>query len=86
MPWETCMTICRQWAWRPKDRMKSLSECIRTLVSCAGGDGNSRLQCPIDFERLRLPGRIVCWRTRAGGSVIRIAGAEPDTGAERCVE
>ncbi len=39
-PWETCMTICRQWAWRPHDRMKSLQECLQTLIRCAGGDGN----------------------------------------------
>lgn len=39
-PWESCITICQQWAWKPDDRMKSLQECIRTLVTCAGGDGN----------------------------------------------
>ncbi len=39
-PWETCMTICRQWAWKPGDRLKSLGECLRILVNTAGGDGN----------------------------------------------
>lgn len=39
-PWETCMTICNQWAWKPDDPMKSLKECLQTLVKCAGGDGN----------------------------------------------
>ena len=39
-PWETCMTICRQWAWKPDDRMKSLQECLQTLIRTAGGDGN----------------------------------------------
>lgn len=39
-PWETCMTICRQWAWKPGDEMKSLEQCLQTLVFCAGGDGN----------------------------------------------
>jgi len=39
-PWETCMTICRQWAWKPDDKMKSLEECLDVLVNCAGGDGN----------------------------------------------
>ena len=38
--WETCMTICRQWAWKPNDETKSLKECIDTLVKVAGGDGN----------------------------------------------
>lgn len=39
-PWETCMTICRQWAWKPEDEMKSLKECLRTLLRVVGGDGN----------------------------------------------
>jgi alpha-L-fucosidase len=39
-PWETCMTICRQWAWKPNDKMKSLAECLHTLLRTAGGDGN----------------------------------------------
>jgi alpha-L-fucosidase len=39
-PWETCMTICRQWAWKPSDDMKSLKQCLQTLVTCAAGDGN----------------------------------------------
>jgi len=39
-PWETCMTICRQWAWKPNDKMKSVKECIRTLLYTVGGDGN----------------------------------------------
>ncbi len=39
-PWETCMTICQQWSWKPDDHMKSLAQCIKTLVLCAGGDGN----------------------------------------------
>ncbi|MCC6230584.1 MAG: alpha-L-fucosidase [Phycisphaerales bacterium] len=39
-PWETCMTICQQWAWKPGDAMKSLRECLHALVRCVGGDGN----------------------------------------------
>jgi alpha-L-fucosidase len=39
-PWESCITICKQWAWKPEDKMKSLTECLETLVRCAGGDGN----------------------------------------------
>jgi alpha-L-fucosidase len=39
-PWETCMTICWQWSWKPDDGMKSLSECVRTLLHTVGGDGN----------------------------------------------
>ncbi len=39
-PWETCMTICRQWAWKPNDKMKSLEQCLHTLIATSGGDGN----------------------------------------------
>jgi alpha-L-fucosidase len=38
--WESCITIGKQWAWKPDDTMKSLAECLQTLVRCAGGDGN----------------------------------------------
>ena len=39
-PWETCMTICRQWAWKPNDMLKSKNQCIQTLLQTVGGDGN----------------------------------------------
>jgi len=39
-PWETCMTICQQWAWKPNDNMKSLKQCLQTLLYTVGGDGN----------------------------------------------
>jgi len=39
-PWESCITICRQWAWKPDDIMKSREECLSTLIKTAGGDGN----------------------------------------------
>lgn len=39
-PWETCMTIADQWAWKPNDELKSKKECIQTLLRTVGGDGN----------------------------------------------
>ncbi|MDF7822682.1 alpha-L-fucosidase [Pontiellaceae bacterium B12227] len=39
-PWETCMTIARQWAWKPNDPVKSLEQCLHGLIYSAGGDGN----------------------------------------------
>jgi alpha-L-fucosidase len=39
-PWESCITICNQWAWKPNDKMKSLKQCIQTLVTTAAGNGN----------------------------------------------
>ncbi len=40
IPWESCITICNQWAWKPNDNMKSLKECIQTLARTVGGGGN----------------------------------------------
>ncbi|MCK5820400.1 MAG: alpha-L-fucosidase [Bacteroidales bacterium] len=39
-PWESCITICNQWAWKPDDKLKSTKECIHTLIKTIGGDGN----------------------------------------------
>jgi len=39
-PWETCMTICRQWSWKPDDKMKSPAEVVSILCRVVGGDGN----------------------------------------------
>ncbi|MHC4123179.1 MAG: alpha-L-fucosidase [Planctomycetota bacterium] len=39
-PWESCITICKQWSWKPDDEMKSLKQCLQTLVYVVGGDGN----------------------------------------------
>jgi len=38
--WESCITICNQWAWKPDDEMKSSDECLTTLIKTVGGDGN----------------------------------------------
>lgn len=38
--WETCMTICNQWAWKPNDKLKPLKECLHTLIKTASGNGN----------------------------------------------
>ena len=39
-PWESCITICQQWAWKPNDKMKTKEECLTTLIKTAGGDGS----------------------------------------------
>ncbi|GAF93742.1 unnamed protein product, partial [marine sediment metagenome] len=36
-PWESCITLGTQWAWKPNDRIKSPKECVDILVRCAGG-------------------------------------------------
>ncbi len=39
-PWESCITIGTQWAWKPNDTLKSAKQLVQTLANCAGGDGN----------------------------------------------
>ena len=79
-PWETCMTICRQWAWKPNDRLKSLGECVETLIQTVGGDGNLLLNVgpmpdgriePRQVERLRELG---AWLAKYGEGVYGTRG------------
>ncbi len=86
-PWETCMTLCRQWAWKPNDEMKSLKECLQTLARCAGGDGNllfnvgpmpdGRIE-PRQVERLREMGD---WLKRNGQAIYGTRGGPYKPGA-----
>jgi len=79
-PWETCMTICQQWAWKPNDRMKSLKECVQTLVRVVGGDGNllfnvgpmpdGRIE-PRQVDRLREMGQ---WLKQYGQAIYGTRG------------
>lgn len=79
-PWETCMTICRQWSWKPNDEMKSLKQCIQTLVTCAGGDGNLLFNVaptPDGIIEPRQVGRlkeIGAWLEKNGGSIYGTRG------------
>ena len=86
-PWETCMTICRQWAWKPNDDMKSLKQCIQTLVKTVGGDGNllfnvgpmpdGRIE-PRQVERLKEMG---AWLKKYGQSIYGTRGGPFKPGA-----
>jgi alpha-L-fucosidase len=74
-PWESCITICKQWAWKPDDELKSFAECLHTLVRVVGGDGNLLLNVgpmpdgriePRQVERLREMGD---WLQQYGESI-----------------
>jgi alpha-L-fucosidase len=79
-PWESCITLGDQWAWRPSDRIKSLHECISMLCQVAGGDGNLLLNVgprpdgriePEQVQRLREMGG---WLEAKGESVYATRG------------
>ncbi len=39
-PWETCMTIGKQWNYKPNEQVKSLKQCLNGLILSAAGNGN----------------------------------------------
>ena len=79
-PWESCITICQQWAWKPNDEMKSLDECLTTMLKTVGGGGNllfnvgpmpdGRIE-PRQVERLKEMGN---WLKKYGESVYKTKG------------
>lgn len=85
-PWESCITIGDQWAWKPDDRLKSLKQCLDTLIRCAGGDGNllfnvgpmpdGRIE-PRQVERLKEMG---AWLAKYGTTIYGTRGGpwKPD--------
>jgi len=79
-PWETCMTIGTQWAWKPNDEVKSLEQCLHILIRSSGGDGNLLLNVgpkadgtiePLQAERLREMGK---WLEKYGYSIYSTRG------------
>jgi len=79
-PWETCMTLGTQWSWKPDDEIKSLKQCIDTLVTCAGRSGNLALNTnpmpngqiePRQAERFR---EIGAWLSQYGESIYGTRG------------
>ncbi len=86
-PWESCITIGNQWAWKPNDDIKPLNVCIRTLVQCAGGDGNLLFNVgpmptgeiePRQAKRLREMG---AWLQKYGDTIYGTRGGPYTPGA-----
>ncbi len=78
--WETCMTIGNQWAWKPNEEVKSLEQCLHSLIRSAGGDGNLLFNVgpkpdgtiePLQAERLREMGS---WLEKYGYTIYSTRG------------
>ncbi len=86
-PWETCMTIGDQWAWKPKDNVKSLKQCLDVLIRCAGGDGNLLFNVgPMPDGRIepRMVSRLAemgAWLERYGETIYGTRGGPFKPGA-----
>ncbi|MCB0185524.1 MAG: alpha-L-fucosidase, partial [Caldilineaceae bacterium] len=78
--WESCITMGDQWAWKPDDKLKSVTECLHTLIRVTGGDGNllfnvgpmpdGRIE-PRQVDRLRAMGD---WLRQYGESIYGTRG------------
>jgi len=79
-PWESCITIADQWAWKPDDTMKSLKECILTLVKTASGNGNLLLNTGpmmdgrIEARQVRRLKEMGHWLQKYGESIYGTKG------------
>jgi len=79
-PWETCMTLGTSWSWKTNETVKSLKQCVQTLLQCVGGDANFLLNVgpmptgqiePQQAARLREVG---AWLAKYGVSVYGTRG------------
>jgi alpha-L-fucosidase len=79
-PWETCMTLGTQWAWKPDDKIKPASEVVHILAECAGGDGNLLLDVGpmpdgrIEPRQVAVLKQVGAWMARNGESIYGTRG------------
>ena len=79
-PWETCMTIGTQWAWKPNDEIKPASKVIHILAQCVGGDGNLLLDVGpmpdgrIEPRQVAVLQQVGAWLARNGESIYGTRG------------
>ena len=79
-PWESCVTICTQWSWRPNDTLKTLKTCIELLARTAGGGGNLLLNVSpmpdgrIEQRQINRLREIGFWLARFGESIYDTRG------------
>lgn len=87
-PWESCITICNQWAWKPNDKMKTLKESIQTLAATAGGNGNllynvgPMMDGRMEERQIKLLASMGDWLNKNGESVYATHGGPYKPNAE----
>lgn len=79
-PWESWITISEQWAYKSNDQLKTLKQCIESMVKVVGSDGNFNLSIgpmptgeiePAQVERLKEIGN---WLNKYGQSIYATRG------------
>ena len=79
-PWETCMTICRQWSWKPDDELKTPADVVGILCRVVGGDGNLLLNVGpmpdgrIEPRQAEVLKRVGAWMQVNGESIYGTRG------------
>jgi alpha-L-fucosidase len=79
-PWETCMTLGRQWSWKPNDQIKSVAEVLTILARTVGGDGNLLLNVGpmpdgrIEPRQVEVLQQVGTWMKRNGESIYGTRG------------
>lgn len=79
-PWETCMTLGHEWAWKPKDDVKSFQDCVEIIVNTAGADGNLLLNVgpmpdgQIESRQVEVLQQVGDWLTKYGQTIYGTRG------------
>ena len=83
-PWESCMSIVTAtnggWSYRPDGQVKPYAECLKSLLSCATGDGNLLLDVGLDTtgiipeDQAKPLRQVGAWLKKYGESIYSTRG------------
>ncbi|CAN5669389.1 hypothetical protein BH11ARM2_BH11ARM2_00710 [soil metagenome] len=86
-PWETCMTLGDQWAYKPNDHYKTPARVIEVLLQTVTGDGNLLLNVGPDStgritaEQQAILEKVGEWTSKYGESIYGTRGGPYRNGA-----